>query len=78
MTHEMQFIRHRENGADEWCCPMCRRQLLIQLQPTYRETVLTEGDATACHVGGSLKMRATVETEPPLSPPVLDFLRSLP
>jgi len=53
-AHEMQFKGIHISGAQEWCCPVCGRRLLIQWPPSFEKQVLEPGDANAFHTGGKV------------------------
>jgi len=53
-AHEMKFERFHASGAQEWCCPVCGRRLLMQWPPSFEKQVLDPGDTNAFHTGGKI------------------------
>ncbi len=47
--HEMAFEKKLASGADEWVCPVCGRRVIISWEPTFKRTVLDDGDPTVSH-----------------------------
>jgi hypothetical protein len=41
------------SGAQEWACPTCGRQFVVQWPPNYQRIVLCEGDSNAAHTGAT-------------------------
>ena len=80
--HQMKRAGIRRNGAEEWLCPSCGRQLLLQFLPRYKKLVLQPGDEYAAHTGttdgvqlGSVEVVAT--NDRPLTGPGSDWRRWL-
>ena len=68
--HTMKIIDKQE-GAEEWFCPICGRHLLVSWTPKFKRTVLVEGDSSVPHSGSKgnlLVNRVDVATEENLLP----------
>ena len=69
--HTMKIIDKQE-GAEEWFCPICGRHLLVSWTPRFKRIVLVEGDSSVPHSGlkGNVLTlnREDVATEESLSP----------
>ena len=50
----MEFIREHE-GTQEWICPICGRNLLIEFHPRFRRVVLVAGEAVG-HSGFTVEV----------------------
>jgi len=49
--HIMNLDVTHESGAEEWCCPICKRRMMIQWTPSFNWLVLDVGDEYASHSG---------------------------
>src|SRR5512138_2467563 len=67
MRHEMIVKQTFESGAQEWYCPVCGRDFILQYPPSYKRIVLDEGDPQAVHAdsAGGLRMGSTEISQPP-------------
>ena len=69
--HTMKIIDKQE-GAEEWYCPICGRHLLVSWTPRFKRTILVEGDPTVPHSGSKGNLltmnRVGVTTEESLLP----------
>ncbi|MFL7869164.1 MAG: hypothetical protein AB8I58_10070 [Anaerolineales bacterium] len=63
--HTMKMVNKQE-GAEEWFCPLCGRHLLVSWTPKFKRTVLVEGDSTVPHSGskGNLLTMNRVDVAP--------------
>lgn len=50
MTHNMTLISEHE-GTEEWYCPICGRDFLVEWHPEYRMEIIVTGDINAGHAG---------------------------
>lgn len=48
--HTMYLVREHE-GLEEWHCPGCGRHLLVNWSPSFKRTVVQEGDSSVGHSG---------------------------
>lgn len=55
--HKMILDKTYPSGAEEWYCPSCGRNLLINWEPRFKRTVLKAGDEFATHSGGKGGLR---------------------
>jgi hypothetical protein len=53
--HEMQLEMTHPSGAQEWCCPVCGRRIVVRWQPKFEMMELEAGDGSVGHYGSTSK-----------------------
>ena len=49
--HQMEYLKTRPSGDEEWRCAICGRHLLIQWGEENRRIILAPGNTRVTHVG---------------------------
>ncbi len=69
--HEMELLRHLEDGSTEYVCPMCRRHIRVYWSPVPKKDVIEPGDTSVDH---ALELDMGNEPDPNRLTPFEDWI----
>jgi hypothetical protein len=51
--HTMQLVQRYTSGEELWVCNDCERKIAVTWKPTWKRTVIFEGNDSIAHTGSS-------------------------